>query len=76
MGVAWSKKFSASVAAFLLTLVFTLMSGVVAQAQVTGATLSGTVSDPSGGVVAGASVSARNAATGTSREAASDASGL
>jgi hypothetical protein len=52
------------------------MAGVVAHAQVTGATLSGTVTDASGAVVSGAQVTARNAATGVSREATADSSGL
>jgi hypothetical protein len=52
------------------------MSGVVAHAQVTGATLSGTISDPSGGVVAGATVSATNTATAITRDTTSDSAGL
>ncbi|HTC64689.1 MAG TPA: TonB-dependent receptor [Candidatus Saccharimonadales bacterium] len=62
--------------AILLTLLFSLMGGVVAHAQVTGATLSGTVTDPSGGVVVGAQVSAKDAATGVTKEATSDSAGL
>jgi len=61
--------------AILLTLLFSLMGGVVAHAQVTGATLSGTVTDPSGGVVVGAQVSAKDAATGVTKEATSDSAG-
>jgi outer membrane receptor protein involved in Fe transport len=52
------------------------MGGVVAHAQVTGATLSGTVTDPSGGVVVGAQVSAKDAATGSTKEAVTDSAGL
>jgi len=45
------------------------------RAQVTGATLNGTVTDASGAVVAGAQVSLRNLATGVIREATTDSSG-
>src|SRR5258708_19675636 len=44
-------------------------------AQQTTATLLGTISDPSGAAVAGATVKATNLATSFSREAVSDASG-
>jgi hypothetical protein len=75
MGVGKSKKLTASFA-ILVTLFFSLMAGVVAHAQVTGATLSGTITDPSGGVVANATVSATNTATATTRNAMSDSAGL
>jgi hypothetical protein len=75
MGVARSKKLATGVVV-LVTLFFSLMLGSIAQAQVTGATLTGTVSDPSGGVVAGASISTRNTATGVVREATTDSAGL
>ena len=75
MGVGKSRKFATSFA-ILLTLVFSLMAGVVAHAQVTGATVSGTVTDPSGGVVANAAVSATNTATAVTRDATSDSAGL
>jgi hypothetical protein len=52
------------------------MAGVVAHAQVTGATLSGTVTDPSGAVVSGATVSTRNTATAVVRDATTDSAGL
>ena len=42
MGVGRSRKFGTSFA-ILVTLLFSLMTGVVAHAQVTGATLAGTV---------------------------------
>jgi hypothetical protein len=52
------------------------MGGVVAHAQVTGATVTGTVTDPSGGVLVGAQVSAKDTATGTMREVTTDSAGL
>ena len=52
------------------------MTGAVAHAQVTGATVTGTVTDPSGGVVAGATVSALNTATAQSRDVTTDSAGL
>jgi outer membrane receptor protein involved in Fe transport len=45
-------------------------------AQVVGATLSGTITDPSGGVIPNAQVSVRNTATGVAREVTTDAAGL
>ncbi len=75
MGVARSRKLATGVAV-LVTLFFSLMVGSIAQAQVTGATLSGTVSDSSGGVVVGATISSRNTATGIVREATTDSAGL
>lgn len=75
MGVGDSKKLATSLAIFV-TLLFSLMTGAVAHAQVTGATVSGTVSDPSGGVVAGAIVSTTNTATAVTREATADSAGL
>ena len=47
-----------------------------ASAQVTGATLSGTVTDPSGAVVAGAQVAIVNVATGVQQTVTSDDAGL
>src|SRR5215472_17433820 len=74
MGVG-SRKLS-TVFAVAATLLFGLMSGVVAHAQVTGATVSGTISDPSGGIVANATVSATNTATAITRDVTSDSAGL
>ena len=48
----------------------------LANAQVSGATLSGTISDPSGAVVAGAQVSIANRETGVTRAVTTDAGGL
>jgi uncharacterized membrane protein len=55
-----------SVMAFLA---ITNISTVRANAQVAGATLSGTVTDPSGAAIAGARVSISNMATGVVRDA-------
>ena len=48
----------------------------LAQSQVSSADLNGTVVDPNGAVVAGASVTARDAATGFSRTVTTDDSGV
>ena len=47
-----------------------------ARAQVSGATLSGTISDPSGAVIAGAQVTITNKATGIARTVTTDTAGL
>src|SRR5579863_7002900 len=47
-----------------------------AYAQVSGATLSGTITDPSGAAIAGAKVSIANKATGITRDVTTDAAGL
>jgi hypothetical protein len=75
MGVGRSRKIATSFAIFV-TLVFSLMAGVVAHAQVTGATVSGTVTDPTGGVVAGATVTATNTATAIARNVTTDSAGV
>ncbi len=58
-----------------LALLFACTSPVWAQSATTGA-LTGTVTDPSGGVVVGASVTLDNTATGQERTATTDASGV
>ena len=60
--------------AVLLALAY--LSAGEARAQVAGATLSGTVTDPSGAVIAGAQVVIANKATGVSRTVTTDAAGL
>jgi hypothetical protein len=47
-----------------------------ANAQVSGATVSGTITDPSGATIAGAKVTITNSATGISRDVAADAAGF
>lgn len=60
----------------LLALAVCSFVSIPAYSQVTGATLSGTLTDPSGGVVAGATITVTNTATGLVRTNTSDASGL
>src|SRR6267154_269346 len=57
-------------------LAFVFCFSVPVHAQVTGATLSGTVTDASGAVIAGAEISARNTATGISKDTTTDSAGF
>ncbi len=59
----------------LLVLVFSLFFAVSIYSQVTGATLSGTVSDASGGGIPGATISIKNNATGISQNFLADSAG-
>jgi hypothetical protein len=59
-----------------LSLVFCFFTSIPAYSQVTGATLSGTITDASGGVIAGAQVSIRNTATGITKDTTTDSSGF
>jgi hypothetical protein len=59
-----------------MMLFFGLFAAVAAHSQVTGATLGGTVTDPSSAAVPGAQISVKNNATGVTREVTSDSSGL
>jgi hypothetical protein len=65
-------------AAYVLVLVALAHLGLPAKlsAQVVGATMSGTVSDTSGGVVPNANISVKNVATGITRVAVTNGSGL
>ncbi|MGH9518047.1 MAG: carboxypeptidase-like regulatory domain-containing protein, partial [Terriglobales bacterium] len=47
-----------------------------AAAQATGATVSGTITDPSGASVPGATITATNTGTGVTRTASTDAKGF
>jgi hypothetical protein len=60
----------------LLALVFLAVLLAPAYGQVTGATLTGTVRDQSGGVLPAANVSIRNVATGVTRAVKTDAAGF
>src|SRR6202040_1849925 len=62
--------------ASLLIIVFDLCLAVSIYSQVTGATLSGTITDPSGGVVPGAQISIRNTATGITKDTTTDSAGF
>ncbi len=75
MGAGRSIKLTTSIT-ILVTVIFSLMAGVAAHAQVSGATLSGTVTDASGSAVANATVSIKNTETGIVREITTDAAGL
>src|ERR1700680_2956758 len=65
-------------AIYFVALAVTALLGVTARgsAQVVGATMSGTVSDTSGGVVPDANISVKNVATGIIRMAVTNGSGL
>ena len=60
----------------LAVLAIAIFSAGTAYAQVSGATLSGTITDPSGAAIAGAKVSIANKATGVTRDVTTDAAGL
>jgi hypothetical protein len=59
----------------MMVVVFSLSLAVSTYSQVTGATLSGTALDPSGGVIPGAQVSIRNTATGITNDVLADSAG-
>jgi Carboxypeptidase regulatory-like domain/TonB dependent receptor/TonB-dependent Receptor Plug Domain len=59
----------------LIVIIVSLSLAVPVYAQVTGATLSGTISDSSGSVIPGAQVSIRNAATGITKDVLADSDG-
>ena len=60
---------------FVVVLCLCLVLSLPTYAQVAGASLSGTITDPQGASVVGAKVSARNAATGVITETTTNASG-
>src|SRR3954468_1699595 len=53
-----------------------ILSAAHVSAQVSGATLSGTVTDPAGAAIAGAKVAIVNRATGVTHDAATDTAGF
>src|SRR6266849_2319734 len=57
-------------------LAIAILSASQANAQVSGATLSGTVTDPSGAAIVGARVSIGNKATGVTRDITTDSTGF
>jgi hypothetical protein len=59
-----------------LSFVCCFFLSVPMHAQVTGATLSGTITDASGAVIAGAQVAIRNTATGITKDSATDSAGF
>src|SRR3989442_4977219 len=61
--------------AVCFVLAFTLFPAVPTNAQVTGATLSGTVTDTSGAVIPGVTISIKNRATGVGRTVMADEAG-
>jgi hypothetical protein len=61
--------------AALLAVVFVLSVNIAMHSQVTGATLSGTITDSSGGVIPGAQISVTNTATGINQEFQADSAG-
>ncbi|MGH9439248.1 MAG: carboxypeptidase regulatory-like domain-containing protein, partial [Terriglobia bacterium] len=60
----------------LAALVLSFFMATSARAQVTGATLSGTVTDPSGAVIPHAKISIKNTATGVTRNSIANSAGL
>src|ERR1700687_2356183 len=67
---------TASFVVFAWILAFCLMVSLPLRAQVTGATISGTITDASGGVIVGAQVSVRNTATAIIRNTTADSAGF
>jgi len=65
-----------SALSLFIVLIFTIFSAGHAHAQVTGATLSGTVTDASGAVIPGVQVSIKNRATGVVRNIKTDEVGF
>src|SRR5260370_27079676 len=59
-----------------LAFVFCFFVSVSVHAQVTGATLSGTITDASGAVIANAQVSIKNTATGITKDTTTDSAGF
>src|SRR6267378_1266778 len=67
---------TASFVLFAWILGFCLVVSLPLRAQVTGATISGTITDASGGVIVGAEISVRNTATGINRNTTADSAGF
>lgn len=71
-----SFRFSQFAWLFVVIVLFVCALGEPLKGQVVGATLSGTVSDPSGAAIPGATVSCKELATGVARDVATDAAGF
>src|SRR3977135_2351145 len=67
---------TASFVLFAGILGFCLVVSLPLHAPVTGATISGTITDASGGVIVGAEISVRNTATGINRNTTTDSAGF
>src|ERR1700676_4837442 len=73
------KWYSRKISVFLftgVTLVFVIVTSVRVYAQVSGATLTGTVSDSSGAVIPNAQISIKNEGTGEVRSVTADSAGF
>jgi hypothetical protein len=69
-----SRKFT-KILPLIIVVVFSLALTISLHSQVTGATLSGTVTDASGGAVPGAEITVKNIATGISKNVTADSAG-
>src|SRR5258708_10836655 len=65
-----------AISAAVVILAIAILSASQARAQVAGATLSGTVTDPSGAAIADAKVTILNKATGQTRDATAGSGGF
>jgi hypothetical protein len=70
------RKFTVGIVFAILALLFSVFGSTPANAQAVGATLSGTVTDPSGGAIAGAAITIKNTGTGIERSLTSDSAGF
>ena len=76
--MSWGKNSRACIIVFAAaaTLIIGILCSIPAGAQVAGATLSGTITDSSGGVVPGTQVIIKNVATGVTTEATTNSDGF
>ena len=72
---SWGEKFAFAFTLFAI-LCITCLCASQARAQVAGAALSGTVADPSGGVIPNAKISVRNTATNVTHDVTTDNAGF